>query len=78
MSESKFELSPLYCHCGAYVGELGTCEDFAICSACNTEVLRARFGSDAQTDVDEIYSPAEEGKFKYEKAKIHRGKHSNA
>jgi len=74
MGECQFELQPLYCHCGAYVGELGTCEDFAICSACKSEVLRARFGASASTDVDEIFSPAEEGKFKYERMKIHRGK----
>lgn len=78
-TECKFELKPLNCaSCGAYIGDLGTCEDFAICSACNSKVLSARFGDNVTTDVDEIYSPAEEGKFKYERARIHRGKHSNA
>jgi hypothetical protein len=78
-TECKFELQPLNCiQCGGYVGELGTCEDFAVCSACNTKVLKARFGDKASTDVDEIFSPAEEGKFKYERAKIHRAKHSNS
>lgn len=49
--DCKFELSPLNCsQCGSYIGELGTCEDFAICSACNTKVLKARFGDDASTD----------------------------
>lgn len=71
--ECQFELQPLYCHCGAYVGELGTCEDFAICSGCNSKVLKARFGDSARTDIDEIYTPADEGKYKYDRLKVHRG-----
>jgi hypothetical protein len=35
MNECRFDLKPLECaNCGAYIGELGTCEDSAVCDNC--------------------------------------------
>lgn len=61
--ECKFDLQPLNCdECGAYVGVLGTCEDFAWCERCNSKMLRL-YDSGARSGHDLVYSP------QYEKSK---------
>lgn len=58
-NECKFELQPLYCiDCGAFVGDLGTCEDFAWCEQCNSKRLSAL--GEERSGYDMIYSPQEE------------------
>lgn len=60
MSECQFELQPLYCgQCGAYVGVLGTCEDFAVCDTCQSKDLRD-YEQGARRGHDLIYSPQQE------------------
>lgn len=57
--ECKFDLQPLSCiDCGAFIGDLGTCEDLAWCEACNSKRLDA-YGM-KRSGYDLIYSPQEE------------------
>jgi hypothetical protein len=57
MSECQFEQQPLYCSdCGAYIGVLGTCEDFAQCDRCASRILR-QYDEGARQGFDVVYSP---------------------
>jgi DNA-directed RNA polymerase subunit RPC12/RpoP len=59
MDECKFDLQPLYCdECGAFVGNLGTCEDHAWCERCNSRILATLEVKPSGYDL--IYSPQEE------------------
>lgn len=71
MSECKFELKPLYCdQCGAFVGVLGTCEDFAVCDTCQSRDL-TDYENGARRGHDLVYSPQfERGKPPMHVAKI--------
>lgn len=61
MSECQFELKPLRCaDCGAFIGTLGTCEDFAVCDRCAHDDLREYDASIG--GYDSIYSPQYEEK----------------
>lgn len=56
-NECRFELQPLYCiDCGAFIGNLGTCEDWAWCERCNSR----RLAHAKKSGYDVIYSPQEE------------------
>ena len=71
MSECKFELHPLNCaQCGAFIGVLGTCEDYAVCDRCQSQDLRD-YANGARRGHDLIYSPQfEKGKPPMHVAKI--------
>lgn len=71
MNECKFEQQPLYCgQCNAYIGVLGTCEDFAVCDKCNSRDLRD-FETGARHGHDVVYSPQfEKGKPPMHAAKV--------
>lgn len=73
VSECKFDLQPLYCgECGAYIGTLGTCDDFAWCERCNSKRLRA-YEAGARSGHDLVYSPQyEKGKPPMHAAKVPR------
>lgn len=73
MSECKFEQEPLNCiDCGAFVGVLGTCDDFAWCEMCNSKRLSA-YDANARSGHDIVYSPQEErGKPPMHAAKVPR------
>lgn len=61
--ECRFEQQPLLCDwCGAFVGVLGTCEDYAVCDACQSRDLRD-YDNGARRGHDLVYSPQfEKGK----------------
>lgn len=73
MIECQFELQPLTCmECGAFIGDLGTCEDAAWCERCNSVRLRA-YEDGARSGHDIIYSPQfEKGKPPMLAAKVPR------
>lgn len=69
-NECKFDLQPLYCdYCGAYIGVLGTCEDYALCDTCQSRDLK-HWDEGARRGYDLVYSPREEKG----KAPVHTGK----
>lgn len=70
MNECKFEQQPLNCiDCGAFIGVLGTCEDFAWCERCNSK----RLNTGERSGHDIVYSPQEEhGKPPMHAAKVPR------
>lgn len=68
--ECKFELQPLNCgQCGAFVGVLGTCEDYAFCDNCQSRDLRHYEDGDRRGH-DLVYSP----QFENGKPPMHVGK----
>lgn len=61
--ECRFDLKPLHCaQCGAYIGELGTCEDEAVCGHCDSRGLEPWQDEDMVIGVDTVYQPNEGGK----------------
>ena len=60
--ECKFDLKPLHCaKCGAYIGELGTCDDVAYCGHCDGAGLKPWVEDGTIMGVDTVYQPDEEG-----------------
>ena len=50
--ECQFDLKPLHCsNCGAFIGDLGTCEDQALCGPCAKEM----FGNNIPVKGDQIW-----------------------
>jgi hypothetical protein len=69
-NECRFELQPLYCgSCGAFIGSLGTCEDYAVCDRCQSQDLKD-YENGARHGYDLVYSP----QFEKGKPPMHVGK----
>lgn len=71
MNECRFEQQPLSCcQCSAFIGVLGTCEDFAVCDKCQSQDLKD-YDSGARRGHDLVYSPQDEsGKSPMQVAKV--------
>lgn len=69
--ECRFEQQPLYCtNCSAYIGVLGTCDDFAVCDNCQSRDLY-KYEEGARRGHDLVYSPQfEKGKPPMHAAKV--------
>lgn len=57
LGECPFEIHPLRCECGAYIGEEGTCKDIAICRKCRELEESQVPGVFIPAEHDQIISP---------------------
>ena len=56
--ECRFDLKPLHCaKCGAFIGQLGTCDDVAYCGKCDSAGLKPSQDDDTIIGVDTVYQP---------------------
>lgn len=73
MSECRFDLKPLRCtKCGAYMGELGTCDDVAYCGKCDGGGLEPWRHDDMTIGVDVVHQRDEGGKTRRLRIHLHQ------